>query len=82
MSVWRRATSFRTRTSESPRALHGLVGESVSLLSSGVVTGGQGVSNENRVATLASPGEDSRDQLGRREQKVRTASSRWPLACP
>lgn len=47
----------------------------MSLLSSGMVTGGQGGSNENKVATLAAPGEDSGDQSGRRERKARTADS-------
>lgn len=54
----------------------------MSLLSSGVVTRGQRGSNENRVATLATPREDFGDQWGKREQKTRTTSSRWPLACP
>lgn len=47
----------------------------MSLLSSGVVTG-------DKVATLAAPWDDSGDQAGRREQKVRTASCRWLLFCP
>lgn len=82
MSVWRRATSFRTRTSESPRAL-AWAGrrEDVSALQWGG-DWGQGESNENKVATLRAPWDDSGDQAGRREQKVRAASCRWPLTCP
>lgn len=56
--------------------------ERESLLSSRVVTGGQRGSNENKAATLAAPWEDSGDHSGRREQKERIASCRWPLACP